>query len=143
MSYETNPAGLGVGKTYGPKSTGGIEGQPKTAGFTKELSFEFTAGTSGEVYESIVIQDYYLVTGLTLEVDEAFAATSTADLSIDGGAGLTTDLDLATLGISAPALTGLANTAGAGPVDVVLTLNAAALASATGKGKLVVKYTIA
>ena len=143
MSYETNPAGLGVGKTYGPKAVGGLEGQPKTSGFSKEIVFEFTAGAADEVLESIIIQDYYLVTGLTLEVDEAFAASSTANMSIDGGAGLTTALALATAGISAPALTGLAKASGAGPVDVVLTLNANAKASAAGKGRLVVKYAIA
>lgn len=143
MSYETNPAGLGVGKTYGPKAVGGLEGQPKTSGFSKEIVFEFTAGAADEVLESIIIQDYYLVTGLTLEVDEAFAASSTANLSIDGGDGLTTALALASAGISAPALTGLEGASGAGPVDVVLALNATAKGSATGKGRLVVKYAIA
>lgn len=143
MSYETNPSGLGVGKTYGQRAIGGVDGQVRTAGMKKEIVFQATADSSGDAYVSEIIQDGYLVEAIYLDVEEAFAASSTADLSIDGGAGLTTDLDLATAGISSPALTGLANTAGSGPVDVTLTLNANALASAAGKVKIVVQYAIA
>ena len=86
------------------------------------------------------ILNQHLVKGLYLEVEEAFAASSTADLSVDGGSGLSSALDLATSGLSAPATTGMTKLAGDGPVDVVLTLDANAKASATGKAKVVVEY---
>lgn len=141
MAYEDS-AGLGVGKVYGAKALGGIDGDVYTSGMKGTKVFQLTAETIDDVYDTIINSDY-LVTGLVLNVKEAFAASSTADLSIDGGAGLTTDLNLVTLGVSSPALTGLANTSGSGPVEVVLTPNANALASATGDAELIVQYDIA
>ena len=143
MSYQANPAGLGVGKTYGPRGLGAVEGQVKTSGMRKQVVFQVSADTSSEVYISKVIQDGYLVDKIILDVEDAFASSSTANLSIDGGDGLTTAFNLASAGISAPALTGLTKTAGSGPVDIILTLNANAKASAAGKAKIVVEYAIA
>lgn len=138
--YQADPAGLGVGKTYGPRSLGDVNGTVRTAGFEKQVVFEFTSGTSDAVY-TVELPSYYLVDDLYLEVEEAFAATSSADLDIDGGAGLTTDLDLTSLGLAQYALTGLANTTGdADGATLTLTLDAAAKASATGKARVVVVY---
>ena len=139
MSYESNPAGIGVGKRYGERGLGGVEGSVKTFGKEVQLTFHLTGATSDETYKATILQDYR-ITGLLLDVDEAFAASSTAQLSVNGGAGLTTALNLTSAVVSAPALTGLANTTGQGPVDIVLTPNANAIASAVGKAKLVVTY---
>jgi hypothetical protein len=143
MSYQSNPAGLGVGKTYGARAIGGVDGEVRTSGMTKQVVLQLTAATIKDVYKSKIIHDGYLVNKITLDVEDSFAASSTLNFSIDGGVGLTTPLDLATAGITQPALTGLTKTAGAGPIDVVFTPNANALASAVGKVKLVIDYVIA
>ena len=146
MSYDTGantwPTGTfaPVGKTYGPRTTGGGDGVVKTEGIDNELVFDITAGTSGLTY-SYPLPAGYLVTGLYLEVEEAFAASSTANIAINGGVALTTPLPLATAARTQPALTGLTNTSGAAGVNIVLTPNANALASATGKARLVVRYS--
>lgn len=143
MSYESDPAGLGVGKTYGPRAVGGVDGEAWEAGMSGSKVFQVTADTVDDVYEAL-ISTSYAVQEIVLNVKEAFAASSTADLSIDGGAGLTTDLDLATAGVSViTSLAGLANTSGQGPVDLALSLDSNALASATGDAEITVKYAIA
>jgi hypothetical protein len=143
MSYQSNPAGLGVGKTYGAKAVGGVDGEVRTSGMTKQIVLQLTAGSIEDSYKSKIIHDGYLVTKLTLDVEDAFASGAAMNFSIDGGDGLTTALNLAVAGISQPALTGLTKTAGAGPVEVVFTPDAEALASAAGKAKLVIEYAIA
>ena len=143
MSYEANVGGLGVGKTYGARATGGVDGEAWEAGMQGSKSFQVSAETSDDVYEA-VINTSYAIQEIVLNVKEAFAASSTADLSIDGGAGLTTDLDLATTGVSViTSLAGLANTSGSGPVDLALVLDANAKASGTGVAEITVKYAIA
>lgn len=140
MAYESDYAGIGVGKTWGVKSIGGVNGQTKTFGKELEATFEFEAGSVDQPYEYSILQDY-LITGLTLYVEEAFGSGATADISVDGGAGLTTDLDLNTTGVSKPALTGLANLSGTGPAVIELDLSDAQTQAATsGRATLVVTY---
>jgi hypothetical protein len=140
MSYESNGSGIGVGKTYGERAAGGIDGQVKTFGKEVQATFEFSAGTVDDVY-SVGILNSYIVTGLTLYVSEAFGTGATADLSIDGGSGLTTDLNLNAVGVSKPSLAGLTKLTGAVGVQVVLDLSKAQTQAATaGKASLVVTY---
>lgn len=147
MAYDSGSntwpsSGEAIGKTYGPRKVGGSKGVVKTEGMFNEVVYEVTAGMADRDYTK-QLPPFYLVDQITLEVEEAFAASSTADVTIDGGAGLTTDLDLATKAVSNVALTGLANTAGDDSktaFDMVLTPNANAIASATGKARVVVRY---
>lgn len=140
MAYEADYAGIGVGKTWGVKAIGGVAGSVRTAGKEAQLTFEFQHDTVDQPYSVPILQDY-LITELTLYVEEAFGAGATADISVDGGAGLTTDLNLNTVGVSKPALTGLANTSGTGPATVTLDLSdAETQAATTGRATLVVTY---
>lgn len=144
MAYETGsnvwPTGaVTVGKHYGEQDTGGSSGVLKTYGYEKEVEYRITSTTADLPLENTILGDY-LIVGLTLNVKTAFDATSTADISIDGGAGLTTELDLATAGLTEPATTGLANTNGSGPVVIKVTADAAAIGSDAGEATLVVKY---
>lgn len=140
MAYEADYAGIGVGKTFGAKSIGGSEGSLRTAGKEFQLQFEVTAETVDLPYEAYILHDY-IITELTLYVKEAFGAGATAQLSVDGGAGLTTALDLNTLGVSKPALTGLGNVSGSGPTTAVLDVSDAETQAATaGHAELVVTY---
>jgi len=143
MSYESGTNGIGVGQYFGARSLGGTRGAPKDLGNEAAKTFQVTSGTSGDLYEAVV-NSPYIVKEVLLNVKEAFAASSTANLSIDGGAGLTADLDLATAGVSSITdLSGLANTSGQGPVDLALVLDATAKGSATGDAEVIVKYDIA
>lgn len=140
-TFESDPAGIGVGKRYGPLFVSGVAGELPNTGSQKELVFELAAE---EIFSSgltLPLPANYLVEALYIEVEEAFAASSTADLSIDGGAGLTTDFDLATAGaLLSVVTTGLANLSGTSAVNIVLTPNANAIASATGKARIIVQY---
>lgn len=64
MSYESNPAGLGVGKTYGPRSLGGYEG------ITKEGA-ENVAVINYDVASGQVV--YVPPGSVVLEIDESNA----------------------------------------------------------------------
>jgi hypothetical protein len=138
MAFEQDYAGIGVGKTFGVKGLGGVNGQVKTYGKEVQITFEVDSDTVGDVYSATVLNDY-IITGLLLNVEESFGAGAVADLSVDGGAGLTTDLNLNTTGVTKPALTGLGNTSGTGAVDIVLDLSDAdTQAATTGKATVVV-----
>ena len=142
MAYESNPAGLGVGKRYGPRKLGGVVGTYEYDGSLREVIFDLATGSpmSGTPF-TIGLPAHYLIVDLAIEVETAFAASSTADLSIGGGAGLTTDFDLATAGaLLTVVTTGLAQLSGTAAVNMVLTANATAIASTTGKARIVVRY---
>jgi hypothetical protein len=130
----------GVYAVYGTRPVGGASGRFNTLGATQQAVFDIDKDTIADPMK-VKLPPRYLVTGLFLEVEEAFAAGAAANISINSGAGLTTALDLAVLGQTAPALTGLANTAGGSTsADAVVTPDAEALASTTGKARLVVEY---
>ena len=131
----------GVYANYGTREVGGVTGVQKTSGADNEIIFEVFAGdTVGDNY-AFTLPPFYLVEAIYVEVEEVFAASSTADLSINGGTALTTKIPLTTLGVASSALTGLANVkGGAAAVNLVITPNANALASATGKARVMVKF---
>lgn len=147
MAYEdgsnTWPTGaVDIGKTYGPRFVGDVRGVVKTEGNKNEVTYEFTAGTTDAPY-TYTLPPFYLIQSITLEVEEAFAASSEADITVDGGAGLTTPMDLTAKTVEDVPLTGLANTAGddsATSFPLNLVLDANAKASATGKARVVVQY---
>jgi hypothetical protein len=141
-NYESDPAGLGVGKRYGPLNVGGVAGVYRNEGSVNEIIWELTAKeiVNGDPF-TVPLPANYLVEALYLEVETAFAASSTANLSINGGAALTTPLALSTqAALASVALTGLANLSGTTAVNIVLTGNANAIASTTGKARVLVRY---
>lgn len=141
-NYSANPAGLGVGKRYGPLNKGGVSGVYKGEGPNRDIIFELTAGeiVNGVPF-TVPLPANYLVQAIFLEVEQAFAASSTANISINGGAALTTPISLATqTALVSVALTGLANLSGTSSVNLVLTGNANAIASTTGNARILVQY---
>ncbi len=141
-TYVANPAGIGVGKRYGPLNRGGVTGVYRGEGSNREFIFELGAGEplTGKPVTIPVVAGY-VIAAIWVEVETAFAASSTANLSINGGAGLTTPIALsAPLPLTSVALTGLANTSGTTDVNIVLTGNANAIASATGKARVLVPW---
>ena len=130
------------GKRYGVRDIGGVNGSYVQTDSQREIIFDLEAGGPlAGTPMTFKLPANYLVEALYVEVEEAFAATSTCDLSINGGAGLTTDFDLATAGPLLGVVTaGLANLSGTSAVDIVLTSDAAAIASATGRARVVVQF---
>tara|TARA_R110000851_G_scaffold194516_1_gene345355 strand:- start:336 stop:767 length:432 start_codon:yes stop_codon:yes gene_type:complete len=131
----------GVYSNYGVREVGGASGRQKTSGSDEEAIFEVFAGDLIEANYPIKLPKFYLVESIYVEVEEVFAASSTADLKVDGGAGLTTKIPLTTLGVATAAIAGLANVKGVGAEkDLTITINANGIASATGKARVLVKY---
>ena len=140
-TYQSNYAGTGVGKRFGPLNPGGVGGEYKTFGGNREMIFEVTAGETASSSFTVPIFGNFRIETIYYEVETAFAASSTANLSVNGGAGLTTPIPLSTTGpITNVALTGLANTAVIANSTVVFSVNANAIASATGKARVYVQY---
>lgn len=141
-TYATNPAGLGVGKRYGPLNVGGIGGEFNSFGANREIVFEIRAGeTAAGLGYTLMLPANYRVETIYLEVETAFAASSTANISIGGGAALTTPIPLSsTSAITTVALTGLANTSSLTAQNIVFSANANAIASTTGSARVYVQF---
>lgn len=141
-NYEANPAGLGIGQRYGAREVGGTSGTFGFEGSQREAVYELEAGEPlTGVPMTVDLPANYVVETIYFEVEEAFAATSTANLSINGGAGLTAAIALSTAGpLTSKAITGLGNLSGTAAVKMVLTGNAAAIASSTGRARVVVRF---
>jgi len=141
-NYETNPAGLGIGQRYGRRDVGGVSGTFPFEGSQREAVFELKSGEPlTGLPMTVNLPANYLVEEVYLEVEEAFAASSTANISINGGVGLTTALVLSTAAaLGQKAIAGLANLSGTAAVNIVLTGNAASVASATGQARVVVRF---
>lgn len=141
-TYSANPAGLGVGKRYGPLNKGGIVGVYQGEGSEREIIYELTAGeiVNGTPF-TIPLPANYLVQAIFLEVETAFAASSTVNLTIGGGVALTTPISLATqTALVNVALTGLTNLSSTSSQNVVLTGNANAIASTTGNARVLIQF---
>ena len=130
----------GVYTNYGARPLGGSAGVQKTEGGSNEITFELMAGELLNSGYAVPVPANYLVDSILLEVEAVFAASSTADLSIGGGSGLTTKLPLTVAGLSSKVTTGLGNLSGTAASSVTITANANAIASAAGKAKVVVGY---
>ena len=110
MAYSSNPAGLGVGKRYGPLHLGGVQGAQKTYGaYTEavfEISFEELDASAAQV---VKVPAYAEIVEVSAEVKEVFGALDTCDVTLDGTTVLgATKIDCATLGPQSPALTATA-----------------------------------
>lgn len=142
MPYEADPAGLGIGHRYGPRNLGGVAGVYRGDGAEREYIWELMAGeVDATPALTLVLPANYLVESVYYEVEEAFAAGSTANLSIDGGAGLTAAISLATaVPLTEAAVAGLANLSGDENVPIVLTVNTAGIDSATGNARVMVRF---
>jgi hypothetical protein len=139
-NYESNPAGIGVGKRYGGRYIGGATGVLKTDGSDVDITVILGHDElNGPL--NYKLPAFCEIVGCFVAVEEAFAASSTVNFKVgSGGTAITTPVDLATAGILEVGLTGLAPTkTGATSEDLVVTPDAAALASTVGKAKLVIK----
>ncbi len=146
MSYVSDPAGLGVGKRYGPLHLGGVQGSKRTAGSdveaTFEISFEELDASAAQV---IKVPAYSKVKDITVTVSEVFGTGDVLDITMAGNVITQAPVSVAALGLLKPALQSttaanlINNTTAA--VDLVLDVSAIdAGTPLTGEAKVVVTY---
>jgi hypothetical protein len=146
MAYESDPAGLGVGKRYGPLHTGGMQGGKKGYGSDNEAVFEITfdeLDASGA--QVIKVPPYSRVTRVAVEVSEVFGTGDVLDITMAGEVITEAPVSVAALGILEPALqsTDVTHLVNNTTSAVDLTLDVSAIDAGTpetGKAKVVVTY---
>lgn len=143
-SYYENSGPGGVGKAYGPLKAGGTTGSIRANDLEVEEVFQLVATEDARSNAvSVKVPQYARITKVYAVVSEAYAATSTVDVQLDGTTVLAAVVDLATVGNTDESLTAtdadLVPTT-AGGEDLKVVVNAAGLASDTGKAKIVVQY---
>ena len=144
MSYESDPAGIGVGKTYGGRNLyEGSAGVTRTAGFENEITIDFDYTNYDRV--SKVIPDGAVVVKAEASVLEAFAFTGgtspTMGIGTDGSEATNgTGLDLTSTGTEQGTLAGT----WASPFTADTTIGIATSGSPTsvdaGKARVVITY---
>lgn len=145
MSFEQNPAGLGVGKNFGARQAGNNTGVIGGVDGIITAEFQLKAGENLNqvLTQSVKVPAYSLVKEVIVKVEEAFAASSTVDATLDGTTVLTAAASLAALGVDTPALSGTpANLeTGADGADLKVVVDANGLASGAGFASVAVRYT--
>lgn len=146
MTYETDPAGLGVGKRYGPLHLGGMQGAKRTFGSDNEATFEITfEELAASAAQDIKIPPYSKINGVTVTVSEVFGTGDVLNIEMAGEVITEAAVSVAALGILTPALqstdvTHLVNNT-TSPVDLLLDVSAIdAGTPLTGEAKIVVTY---
>lgn len=146
MTYSSDPAGLGVGKRYGPLNLGGMQGAKKSYGSENEAIFEITFNeldASGA--QVIKVPAYSKVVDVTVTVSEVFGTGDVLDITLAGEVITEAPVSVAALGILKPALqstdaTHLVNNT-TSAVDLTLDVSAIdAGTPLTGKAKVSVVY---
>jgi len=136
-NYESNPAGLGVGKRYGALSLGGVAGVTCGANgeyaLVAEVSAEELAATSS--IDIRIPEGYGYIEKVRVEVEEAFPAADTIDVFYNALTVLSAPVAVDTVGIVAGTLT--VNVIDG---DVPLTIDTSGIAAnpATGFVKVIV-----
>lgn len=140
--YEADPAGLGVGKRYGPLNVGGTVGTYRGDGALREIVWEIAASeiVNGKPFQ-INLPANYRIVEVFYEVEEAFATDSTATVAVvDGGTGVTVPLDVVAPVTLIGTFTNLTPVSSTDDEVIGLTGNAEALASTTGMARVIVRY---
>jgi hypothetical protein len=146
MAYESDPAGLGVGKRYGPLHLGGVQGAHKTYGAEGEAVFEISfEELDASAAQVVKLPPYAEVLEVHAEVKEVFGTGDTLDVLLDGTSVLnTTKVDCATLGPQGPvALSATAGDYQVGATAEDLTIDVTLVDAGTpetGFVKVLVKY---
>lgn len=146
-TYESDPAGLGVGKRYGALEAGGIGGRIGGVDASQQVQFMVKAGEDdGLSAQELPLPAYARITKVEANVIAAYAASSTIAVTLDGNDVLdVSDVDGTAVGYVDETLTATAADllVGATPEVLKVVPNANALASATGEAVITVTYTTA
>lgn len=146
--YEADPAGLGVGKRYGPLAVGGVAGKIGGVDASQQCQFMLAAGEDeGLNAMAQQLPAYARITKIELNKIAAYAASSTVDVQLDGTSVLATATPIAITGTGYSELSLHATVAnllvGSSAEDLKVVINANGLASTTGEAIVTVTYTTA
>lgn len=145
MSYESNPAGIGVGKSYGGRSLyEGSAGVTRTAGYENEMVIDFDYTNYDRVSKvlpagAVILESY-------AQVLEAFTFTggTSPDVAVgtDGSAGTNgAGVDLTSTGTVVGTLTGNWDGAISADTTVAVEVSGSPTSVDSGKARVTVKYT--
>lgn len=144
MAYSSDPAGLGVGKRYGPLHIGGMQGRKKSYGSEEtvviEISFDELDASAAQ---NIVLPPYAKVTSAYVVVEEAFGTGDTLDIDLAGTSILQAALAVSALGVVEGSLSLTADDYTVGATAENLVVDTALIDAGTpetGLAKVVVTY---
>lgn len=145
MGYESNPAGIGVGKTYGGRTLyEGSAGVTRTAGYEYEMVVDFDYTNYDRV--SKVLPEGAIVTDSYVDVLEAFTFTggTAPDMEIgtDGSAGTNgAGLTFTSTGVSVGTPNGTWTSPFSADTDVAVETTGAPTSVDSGRARATIKYT--
>jgi len=144
MSYETDPAGLGVGKRYGPLGLGGMQGAMRGADGVTTAVFEITFDElDASAAQAITVPPYSRIIATYVEVEEVFGTGDTFAPELNGTLITSAVIPVSALGnlVVANSVTDADLTTGATAETLLMDV---ALIDAgtplTGKAKCIVQY---
>jgi len=147
MTYVSDPAGLGVGKRYGPLNLGGVQGAMKGEGAYVDAIFEVTfdeLDASGA--QVLNLPAYAQIVEVTAEVEEVFGTGDTLDIKLDGTTVLgVTKIAVSALGVVLGGLSATAADYTVGAAAEELTIDVTLIDAGTpetGKVKVLVRYRV-
>jgi len=147
MTYVSDPAGLGVGKRYGPLNLGGVQGAMKGEGAYVDAIFEVTfdeLDASGA--QVLNLPAYAQIVEVTAEVEEVFGTGDTLDIKLDGTTVLgVTKIAVSALGVILGGLSATAADYTVGAAAAELTIDVTLIDAGTpetGKVKVLVRYRV-
>lgn len=138
MSYEADPAGLGVGKRFGPLNMGGVAGVTTGANGEYRLVAE-VGGKELPANAAISIEipeGYAVINRVTVEVESAFAALETVDVDYDGATILSAPVAASAVGVIVGALVASPTVVTSGKA---ITIDVGALTAGTGYLKVIIE----
>lgn len=141
-NYETDPAGLGIGKRFGARDVGGTGGSYVHNNSEREAVFHLVAGEAMSAAQmTATLPAGYSVTDIVYEVTEAFDGTTPGFTVVIGGGTASTEDSLGTIiaatSYTAGSITNLTNVASK---DLVITPDTATQGATVGKARIVAKY---
>lgn len=145
MSYQANPSGIGVGKTYGGRTLyEHSEGQTRTAGYDVELVLEFNSENFTHI--SKVIPEGAIIKSANADVVEEFTftggSTPTIDIGTEGSEATNgTGLDLTSAGVEEGTLAGTWTSALTADTTVAVTTSGSPTSVDAGKARVIIVYT--
>lgn len=140
MSYESDPAGLGVGKRYGPLNLGGSNGVKSTLGSDDEyVFFVTTEELSADAAQTFEVPPYSEVVSTWYKVDDAFGTGDTFALTLGGNVITAAVNPVSAAGIFDPTIHATAANIQTGATAETLALDTALIDNgALGTAKIVV-----
>lgn len=147
MAYESNPAGYGVGKTYGARTLSeGVAGDQASRGQERDIVLDFDYTNYDRVAK--LIPSGAVIISATAYVDEAFAFTGgtspTMDIGTDGTEATNgTGLDLTATGTEVGTAAGTWTSPFAADTTVGVATSGSPTSVDAGKARVFIRYAYA